>query len=103
MPYAVLESRHSQRNWSHTPCPDFTSPILAPTPTTPSPEGRTASWYGGVVFVASRRRVRSVVLAMTQGIGVTLTNEEKRAHLTDIGREYLVDHVCLQEVLPPED
>ena len=45
---------------------------------------------------------RSLVLAMTQGIGVALTNDEKRAHLIDIRREHLIDQVCIQEILPPE-
>ncbi len=45
---------------------------------------------------------RSVVLAMTQGIGAALTNDEKRAHLADIGRAHLIDDVCVQEILPPE-
>ncbi len=46
---------------------------------------------------------RSVILAMTQGIGAALTNDEKRAHLADIGRAHLIDDVCVQEILPPED
>ncbi len=45
---------------------------------------------------------RSMVLAMTQGLGAPLSNEAKRAHLADIGREHLVDQICLQEILPPE-
>jgi hypothetical protein len=45
---------------------------------------------------------RSVVLAMTQGIGANLTNDEKKAHLIDIRREHLIDQVCVQEILPPE-
>jgi hypothetical protein len=45
---------------------------------------------------------RSLVLVMTQGIGAHLTNDEKRAHLTDLKREHLVDQVCIQEILPPE-
>lgn len=45
---------------------------------------------------------RSLVLAMTQGIGAALTNDEKRAHLADIGRARLVDDICVQEILPPE-
>jgi hypothetical protein len=45
---------------------------------------------------------RSLVLAMTQGIGASLTNDQKRAHLKDIGREGLIDQVCIQEILPPE-
>lgn len=44
----------------------------------------------------------SVVLAMTQGIGAALSNEQKRAHLDDIGRGHLIDRVCIQEILPPE-
>jgi hypothetical protein len=45
---------------------------------------------------------RSVVRAMTDGIGAHLTNDQKRAHLADIRREHLVDQVCLQEILSPE-
>ena len=45
---------------------------------------------------------RSVILAMTQGIGAHLTNDQKRAHLADIGRKKLIDDVCVQEILPPE-
>ncbi len=45
---------------------------------------------------------RSLVLAMTQGIGAPIPNEAKRAHLADLGRVHLIDQVCLQEILPPE-
>jgi len=45
---------------------------------------------------------RSLVLAMTQGVGAHLSNEQKRAHLLDIGRDSLIDQVCVQEILPPE-
>jgi hypothetical protein len=45
---------------------------------------------------------RSLVLAMTQGIGAHLTNDEKRAHLDDLKREHLLDQICVQEILPPE-
>jgi hypothetical protein len=45
---------------------------------------------------------QTLVLVMTQGIGANLTNEEKRAHLTDLGRSHLIDQVCIQEILPPE-
>ena len=44
----------------------------------------------------------SVVLAMTQGVGANIRNDHKRLHLKDIGREHLIDQVCVQEVLPPE-
>ena len=45
---------------------------------------------------------RSVILAMTQGIGANITNEQKRAHMDDIGRAHLVDQVCVQEIIPPD-
>ena len=44
---------------------------------------------------------RSLVMVMTIGIGAHLTNDEKRAQLTDLKREHLVDQVCIQEILPP--
>ena len=46
---------------------------------------------------------RSLILAMTNGIGANLPNEQKRAHLADLNRQHLVDEVCVQEVLPPEE
>ena len=42
----------------------------------------------------------TLVMVMTQGIGAT--NDEKRAHLTDLKRERLIDQVCTQEILPPD-
>ena len=45
----------------------------------------------------------SVISLFNSGIGANLTNEEKKNHLIDIKREYLIDDVCIQEVLPPED
>jgi hypothetical protein len=45
---------------------------------------------------------RTLVMVMTKGIGASLTNDEKRAHLTDIKRQHLIDQVCVQEILPPE-
>lgn len=46
---------------------------------------------------------RSIVMVMTNGIGAHLPNEQKRVHLEDIGRGHLIDDVCIQEVLPPEE
>ena len=43
-----------------------------------------------------------LVLVMVNGIGRNLTNDEKRAHLADLGRAHLIDQVCIQEILPPE-
>jgi hypothetical protein len=45
---------------------------------------------------------RSLVLALTQGVGANLTNDEKRAHLSDLKREQLIDQVCIQKILPPD-
>ena len=45
---------------------------------------------------------RTLVMVMVNGIGANLTNEQKRAHLTDLRREHLIDQVCIQEILPPE-
>ena len=45
---------------------------------------------------------RSLVLAMTRGVGANLTNEHKRQHLRDLGRDHLIDQICVQEILPPE-
>jgi len=46
---------------------------------------------------------RTLVLVMTKGIGASLTNDEKRAHLTDIKRQHLIDQICIQEILPPDE
>ncbi len=45
---------------------------------------------------------RTLVMVMANGIGANLTNDEKRAHLSDLRREHLIDQVCVQEILPPE-
>ena len=45
---------------------------------------------------------RTLVMVMVNGIGANLTNDGKRAHLADLHREYLIDQVCVQEILPPE-
>ena len=45
---------------------------------------------------------RTLVMVMVSGIGAHLTNDEKRAHLTDLRRQHLIDQVCVQEILPPE-
>ncbi|MEJ2375120.1 MAG: hypothetical protein P8Y71_06725 [Pseudolabrys sp.] len=46
---------------------------------------------------------KTLVMVMTKGIGASLTNDEKRAHLMDIKRQHLIDQICVQEILPPED
>ena len=45
----------------------------------------------------------SLVMLFNSGIGMSLTNEEKKNHLIDIKRDNLIDQVCVQEILPPED
>ena len=45
---------------------------------------------------------QTLVMVMTKGLGAHLTNEQKRAHLADLGRAHLIDRVCVQEILPPE-
>jgi hypothetical protein len=45
---------------------------------------------------------RTLVMVMVNGVGANLTNEEKRAHLTDLRRQHLIDQICVQEILPPE-
>ncbi len=46
---------------------------------------------------------RSLVLAMTSGVGAHLPNPQKIRHLNDLGRGHLADDVCTQEILPPEE
>ena len=45
----------------------------------------------------------SIISLFKTGIGEVLTNEEKKNHLIDIKRDYLIEDICVQEVLPPED
>jgi hypothetical protein len=46
---------------------------------------------------------RSVIMVMSQGVGAGLTNDQKKAHLTDIGRSNLIDQVCVQEIIAPDE
>jgi hypothetical protein len=39
---------------------------------------------------------------MVSGIGLHLTNDEKRAHLADLRCGHIVNQVCVQEIFPPE-
>lgn len=80
--------------------PRFYKPDLGADPNSPSARGasgklvRRSYWLG--------MTDGSLVMAMVNGIGAHLTNDEKRAHLTDLKREHLIDQVCTQEILPPE-
>jgi hypothetical protein len=41
-------------------------------------------------------------MVMTKGVGAHLTNDERRAHLTDLKWGRLIDQARIQEILPPE-
>ena len=45
---------------------------------------------------------KSLLMLMAKGIGSRLTNDEKRAHLSDIGRSHLINDLFEPEILPPE-
>ncbi len=80
---------------------DFYKPDLGANPEDPFARDqddklvRRAYWLG--------MSDQSVILAMTNGVGAHLPNEQKRAHLDDISRGHLIDDVCVQEILPPEN
>ena len=46
---------------------------------------------------------QAIIMAMTAGVGMSLTNEQKRAHLTDIKRDNLIDDIITVEILRPAD
>ncbi|MEK9900808.1 MAG: hypothetical protein ACPGQ5_11570 [Alphaproteobacteria bacterium] len=81
--------------------PDFYSPDLGQNPDDPFARDADGKLVRRGFWLDMSDR--SVVMAMTQGVGANLANEHKRAHLADIGRGHLVDQVCVQEILPPED
>jgi len=78
--------------------PIFTNLIWAPTQTAHSREMLRRNACGGAIGMADT----TLVLVLTKGIGAHLTNDEKRAHLTDLKREHLIDQVCVQEIIPPD-
>ncbi len=81
--------------------PDFYSPDLGQNPGDPFARDADGKLVRRGFWLDMSDR--SVVMAMTQGVGANLANEHKRAHLADIGRTHLVDQVCVQEILPPEE
>lgn len=81
--------------------PDFYSPDLGANPDDPFARDADGKLVRRGYWLDLGER--SFVMAMTQGVGANLTNEHKRAHLEDVGRAHLVDQVCVQEILPPED
>ena len=80
--------------------PTFHSPDLGSNPDSPFARDETSKLVRRMYWLDMGDR--SIVLAMTQGIGTLLTADEKRSHLADIGRDHLIDQVCTQEILPPE-
>ena len=79
--------------------PNYYEPDLATNPDDPFARGEDGKLVRRGFWLDMGDR--SVVLALTQGVGAQLRSEEKRLHLSDIGREHLIDDV-MQEVLPPE-
>jgi hypothetical protein len=45
---------------------------------------------------------RTLIMAMTQGIGANISNDYKRAHIADLKRDHLIDQICTQEIIPPD-
>ena len=80
--------------------PNFYKPDLAAKPDDPFARGEDDRLVRRDYWMSMSDP--SVVLTMTAGVGADLHNEEKRAHLQDIGRGHLIDQVCGQEILPPE-
>jgi hypothetical protein len=76
----------------------FYEPDLTANPD--SPFVRDAS--NKLVRRSYRMDMTDKTLVTVIGIGANLTNDEKRAHLIDLKRGHLIDHVCTQEILPPE-
>jgi hypothetical protein len=96
----AVGSRFGTLTSSRSLCPAFTNPILVPN--LDSPFARDASNKLVRRSYWLDMNDRTLVLVLVIGIGAHLTNDEKRAHLTDLKREHLVDQVCAQEIIPPE-
>lgn len=79
---------------------DFYSPNFETDPDNPFARDSTGKLVRRSFWLAMLDR--SLVLAMTQGVGANLANEHKRQHLRDLDREHLIDQICVQEILPPE-
>ena len=80
---------------------DFYKPDLGASPDSPFARDETGKLVRRAYWLDMIDQ--SVVLALTQGIGAGLSNEEKRAHLVDIGRDHLLSQICTVEILPPEE
>ena len=81
--------------------PDFFKPDLGMDPNSPfARDGNGKLVRRGFWLDMSDR---SLIMAMTTGIGSNISNEYKREHLLDLGREHLIDDICVQEILPPQE
>ncbi len=81
--------------------PDFFKPDLGTDPDNPFARDGNGSLVRRSYWLDMSDR--SMVLAMTTGIGANITNDQKREHLIDLGRESLIDDVVIQEILPPTE
>ncbi|MBH88790.1 MAG: hypothetical protein CMF71_00975 [Magnetovibrio sp.] len=79
--------------------PNYYEPDLASNPDDPFARGEDGKLVRRGFWLDMSDR--SIVLALTKGVGAQLRAEEKRLHLLDIGRDHLIDDI-IQEVLPPE-
>ena len=93
-----LEIRHP--NLFAAPMPRFYEPDLGTHPDSPFARDASNKLVRRSYWLDMNDR--TLVLVLVNGIGAHLTNDEKRAHLTDLKREHLIDQVCVQEIIPPE-
>ena len=80
--------------------PNYYEPDLASNPDDPFARGEDGKLVRRGFWLDMSDR--SLILAMTTGIGSSIPNEYKKNHLVDLGREHLIDDVCIQEILPPQ-
>ena len=69
-------------------CPVSINPILVVNPIARSHATATINLFGALWL---DMHDRPLVMVMAQGVGAHLSNDEKRAHLTDLKREHLID------------
>ncbi len=80
---------------------DFYSPDLGQSPNDPFARDADGKLVRRGVWLDMSDR--SLVLAMIQGLGMPLSNEQKKLHIEDLGRGHLLDQICTVEILPPEE
>jgi hypothetical protein len=84
-----------------TPMPRFYEPDLGAHPDSPFARDASNKLVRRSYWLDMNDR--TLVMVMVNGIGAHLTNDERRAHLIDLKRDHLIDQVCVQEILPPEE